>query len=108
MIVYGLPTCPETTRAVKSLRAAGHEVTLRDIRAEPLTEAERAPLLHEFGDRLIDRKSVVWRGLSAWIKEAEAEEQLVHNPAVMARPVIADGLRMTLGWDEDIAAIWGA
>ncbi|NCO85089.1 MAG: hypothetical protein GW886_00475 [Rhodobacterales bacterium] len=108
MIVYGLPTCSDTTRALKSLRAAGHDATLRDIRADPLTEAERAALLHEFGDRLIDRKSVVWRGLSAWIREAEAEEQLVHSPAVMARPVIADGARMTLGWDEEVAAIWGA
>lgn len=107
MIVYGLPTCPDTTRALKTLRAAGHDARLRDIRAEPLTEAERATLLHEFGDRLIDRKSVVWRGLSAWIREAEAEVQLQHNPALMARPAISDGTRMTLGWDDAIAAVWG-
>jgi len=57
MILYGLPTCTSCKRALKDLAEAHITPTFRDIRAEPLTEAEWAPLLAEFGDNLIDRSS---------------------------------------------------
>ncbi|MEO1314558.1 MAG: ArsC/Spx/MgsR family protein, partial [Pseudomonadota bacterium] len=87
--------------------AAGHTVTPRDIRTEPLTEAEWQPLLTEFGDRLVNKKSTTWRGLNDWMQASEAEDQLKAHPALMKRPVISDGARMTLGWDAEAQAAWG-
>ena len=40
MILYGLSTCDSCKRALKTLHAAGKEITFRDIRAEPLDAAE--------------------------------------------------------------------
>jgi len=63
-------------------------------------------LLAEFGDRLVGKKSQAYRNLNAWMRESEAEAQLADTPALMARPVITDGARYTLGWNEAVQAEW--
>ncbi|MFN3662608.1 arsenate reductase family protein [Yoonia sp.] len=104
MILYGLPTCSDCKAALRALADQG--VTFRDIRADPLSAAEWAPLIAEFGDNLIDRKSQAYRNLNAWLRESETEAQLDAQPALMARPVITDGARWTLGWGEKAQAVW--
>lgn len=104
MLIYGIPTCDTCKKAQKALAAAGHDVTFRDIRADPLSEAEWAELLGEFGDALVNRKSTTWRGLSDWLRNSEAEAQLSAHPALMKRPVIHDGTRWHLGWEEGVQA----
>ena len=104
MILYGLPTCSDCKAALRALADQG--VTFRDIRAEPLTAAEWAPLIAEFGDNLIDRKSQAYRNLNAWMRESETDAQLADQPALMARPVITDGTRWSLGWDAAAQAVW--
>ena len=106
MILYGLSTCPVCTRAQKTLAEAGIDVTVRDVRRDPMSEDEWAVLLAEFGDNLVDRKSQAYRNLNAWMRESEADAQLADTPAVMARPVITDGTRYSLGWDDAVKAVW--
>ena len=104
MILYGLPTCSDCKAALRALADQG--VTFRDIRADPLSAAEWAPLIAEFGDTLIDRKSQAYRNLNAWMRESETDAQLADQPALMARPVITDGTRWSLGWDAAAQAVW--
>lgn len=105
MILYGIPTCDTCKKAQKALAAAGHTVTFRDIRAEPLSASEWAELLAEFGDTLVNRKSTTWRGLSDWLRNSEADAQLAAHPTLMKRPVIHDGEHWHLGWDEDVQGV---
>ncbi len=102
MILYGLSTCALCQKARKALEAEGKEVSFRDVRAEPLSEAELAELIVEFGDRLVDRKSNDYRALNNWLKNSEAEAQIAAQPKVMARPVIRDEDAFYLGWDETV------
>ena len=102
MIIYGLNTCPICQKARDELEAKGEVVEFQDVRAEPLSEAELADLIVEFGDRLVDRKSNDYRALSDWLKSSEAEAQISAQPKVMARPVIQDGNVFHLGWDEAV------
>jgi arsenate reductase len=102
MIIYGLSTCAVCQRARKDLEAAGKDVEFRDIRAEPLNEAELAELIVEFGDRLVDRSSNDYRALNDWLKNSEAEAQIAAKPKVMARPVIRAGDTLYLGWDAAV------
>jgi arsenate reductase (glutaredoxin) len=104
MILYGISTCDTCKKAQKALVAAGHTVTFRDVRGEPLSEAEIQEFIAEFGTKIINTQSTTYRGLSDWMKASEAEAQLREYPALMKRPVIRDGDKMTLGWDEAIAA----
>lgn len=102
MMIYGLNTCSVCQAARKALEAEGREVGFRDIRAEPLSEAELAELIVEFGDRLVDRKSNDYRALNDWLKNSDAEAQISAKPKVMARPVIRDGDVLYLGWDDEV------
>lgn len=102
MIIYGLSTCAVCQKAQKALEAAGAQVTFRDVRADPLTEAELDTLIAEFGDRLVDRTSNDYRGLNDWLKNSEAEAQISAKPKVMARPVIENDGTFFMGWDESV------
>lgn len=102
MIIYGLSTCPACRKAHAAFAAEGIDVTFRDIRADPLSEAELDELIAEFGDRLVDRTSNDYRGLNNWLKNSEAEAQIAAQPKVMARPVIRDGEGLYLGWNEEV------
>ena len=104
MIIYGLQTCALCQKARKALEAKGVDVSFRDVRAEPLSEAELSTLIDEFGDRLVDRKTNDYRALNTWLKNSEAEAQIADQPKVMARPVIRDGDKFFLGWDERVQA----
>ncbi len=104
MILYGIPTCDTCKKAMKALEAAGHAVTFRDVRRDPLSEAEIARLVAEFGDRLINTQSTTYRGFSDFLRESEADAQIAAQPTVMKRPVIeADG-KLYLGWDDAVQA----
>ncbi|WP_324753204.1 arsenate reductase family protein [Roseovarius sp. Pro17] len=102
MKIYGLNTCAICQKARKALEAEGRDVSFRDVRAEPLSEVELAELIAEFGDRLVDRKTNDYRGLSDWLKNSEAEAQISAQPKVMARPIIHDKTMFYIGWDEAV------
>lgn len=104
MILYGISTCDTCKRALKTLTAAGRDVTFRDIRSQPLTEAEIARLVGEFGDRLINKQSTTYRAFSDFLKASDPEAQIAAQPTVMKRPVIEHEGVLHLGWDETVEA----
>lgn len=104
MILYGIPTCDTCKKAIKALEAAGHDVTFRDVRAEPLSEAEIMEIVTEFGDRVINKSSTTYRGFGEFLKASEPEAQIAAQPAVMKRPVIRNGADWHLGWDDQVQA----
>ena len=97
MIVYGIKTCGTVQKALAALSAAGKAPVLRDIRKEPLTEAEIAEFIAAFGEKLINRSSTTWRGLSESERDAPIKTLLQAHPTLMKRPVIR-GDSLTLGW----------
>ena len=104
MILYGISTCDTCKKALKALEAAGKSVTFRDIRAEPLSEAEIDKIVMEFGDRAVNKQSTTYRGFNDFLKASDPEAQIAAQPAVMKHPVIdADG-KFYLGWDDPVQA----
>lgn len=100
MILYGIPTCDTCKKAIKALQGAGHTVIFRDVRKDPLTDAEIETIVGEFGDRIINKTSTTYRAFSDFLKASDADAQIRSQPAVMKRPVIeADGT-WYLGWDK--------
>jgi arsenate reductase (glutaredoxin) len=100
MILYGISTCDTCKRALKTLQAAGKQVTFRDIRAEPLTAAEIEAITHEFGSLAVNQQSTTYRAFNDFLKASDPEAQIAAQPTVMKRPVIRDGDRWYLGWDS--------
>ncbi|MFO1176719.1 MAG: ArsC/Spx/MgsR family protein [Paracoccaceae bacterium] len=104
MILYGIPTCDTCKKALKAIEAAGKPVTFRDVRANPLSEAEIAEIVREFGERVINKQSTTYRSFSDYLKLSEPEAQIAAQPTVMKRPVIRDGAVWHLGWDDAVQA----
>lgn len=104
MILYGIPTCDTCKKALKALQGAGHDVTFRDVRAVPLSDAEIAEIVTEFGDRVINKASTTYRSFSDFLKASEPEAQIAAQPTVMKRPVIRNGDQWHLGWDDQVQA----
>lgn len=102
MILYGISTCDTCKKALKALEAAGREVSFRDIRAQPLSEAEIDRIVMEFGDRVVNKQSTTYRGFNDFLKASDPEVQITAQPAVMKRPVIEAEGKFYLGWDEPV------
>ena len=102
MRFFGLKTCDTCRKALKALREAGREPTVIDVRADGVSDADRAAILAEFGDKAINRASTTWRGLSDEDKARDPADLLAEHPTLMKRPVIeADGV-LYLGWKKDV------
>jgi arsenate reductase-like glutaredoxin family protein len=97
MRIHGLKTCDACRKAVKETGAE-----LRDVREDPLTEAEIARFLEEFGDALVNRRSTTWRGLSEAERAGDPAALLAAHPTLMKRPVVEDGERLLLGWTAEV------
>lgn len=102
MILYGIPTCETVKKALSALRAAGHDVAFRDVRAEPLTAAERGEFIAAFGDKIVNRASTTWRKLSPEDQALPPDALLAAHPTLMKRPVIRAGCTLHLGWAKAV------
>lgn len=102
MILYGLSTCDTCKAALRTLERAGHDVTFRDVRKEPMTATEIADIVGAFGDRAVNRQSTTYRSFTDFLRESDAEAQIAAQPTVMKRPVILHEGRWYLGWDDAV------
>lgn len=101
--IYGIKTCDTCRKAIKALPDA----QFRDIRAEPLTQDERAEFLAIFGDALINRASTTWRGMDEQAQAASPDTLLAQYPTLMKRPVLRANGTLHLGWKSDVQAALG-
>jgi arsenate reductase-like glutaredoxin family protein len=106
MRVYGIKSCDTVRRAMKELSAAGHAPELVDIRADPQDETLFRAFYDDFGAALVNTRSTTWRGLSAEERAGDPVGLISAHPALMKRPVVEDGGRRTLGWDQAAKAVW--
>jgi arsenate reductase len=106
--LYGLKTCDTCRKARAALEAAGHGVEFIDIRADADLAAKLPGWIAAAGDRLVNRSSTTWRGLTE-AERATAEGRtlaalLIAHPALIKRPVIESGGTIHVGWGKDTQA----
>lgn len=106
MKVYGLKNCDKVRAAMRALTAAGFAPALVDIRAAPLEEADFKRFFDTFGEDLLNRRSTTWRGLDVDERARDPVRLLSAYPALMKRPVIEAGGRLTVGWTSQTEVAW--
>jgi len=104
MQLYGLKTCDTTRKALKTLRNAGVEVTYIDVRDDGVPAELLSQFIFAFGDKLVNKRSTTWRGLSDSKRAGDAHALLLEHPTLMKRPVIHVGKDLHLGWTKDVEA----
>lgn len=107
LVLYGLKSCDTCRKAMSELRAAGREPDFRDLRDGGMEEiVERAVAKIPLED-LVNRRSTTWRTLdeptrTAALEPASAGTVLRSHPALMKRPLIANGDELHVGWTDKV------
>jgi len=109
LTVYHLKTCDTCRKAIKAMQAAGHELTLIDVRADGVPPAELTRMEKAVGwEKLLNTRSTTWRSLENTDKSdmnaAKAVALMAQHPTLIKRPVIDRGALITVGWTKDIQA----
>jgi arsenate reductase len=111
--LYGIPNCDTVKKARTALAASGHEVHFHDFRKDGLTADKVIEwLAHVPMDKLLNKRGTSWRKLSDADKANEDEAHLialmVDTPTLIKRPVIEAGDKVTVGFSEDVKALYRA
>lgn len=108
LTLFGLKNCDTCKKALGEIRAAGQEPEFVDIRADADLTRKVPEWLKAAGDRLVNRSSTTWRGLSdedkARASGASLEGLLLGNPTLIKRPVIELDGDVLVGWTAETKA----
>ncbi|TWI38027.1 arsenate reductase family protein [Paracoccus sulfuroxidans] len=105
--MYGLAHCSTCQKAQAELEAAGWTIEFRDVKTAPLSAAEWATLSDEFGEKLVNRASLTWRGMSEDERAQTPVQMLEAKPSLIKRPAIAAGDQRLLGWTANVKRALG-
>lgn len=100
--MLGLAKCSTCQKAKSQLEDHGWTVEFRDVQSQPLSDQERRDLATDFGEKIINRASLTWRGMSEDEKAAEPAAMMGEKPSVMKRPAIIAGDLRLLGWTANV------
>ena len=107
LTLHGLSHCSTCQKAQADLQENGWTVDFRDVQKQPLTEDERSRLVADFGDKIVNRASLTWRGMSDAERAGDPVAMMGAKPSVMKRPaIVADDLRL-LGWTANVKRALG-
>ena len=78
MKIWHLKTCDTCRKAIKALTAAGHDLSLIDVRADGVDKSVLDDLVTNHGwETALNRRSTTWRGLSESDKNDITDEKAV-------------------------------
>lgn len=102
--LFGLRNCDTCKKALSDIEASGQSAEFIDIR-EGADLSQKIPgWLKAAGDKLVNRSSTTWRGLSEADKAratgSSLEGLLLGNPTLIKRPVIEVDGDVLVGWNE--------
>ncbi|SHJ04557.1 arsenate reductase [Palleronia salina] len=104
MHVYALKSCDTCRKALKSLKDAGHDPQVTDIRADGIPADLLDRLVARFGDAIVNRRSTTWRGLDDAERGGDPATLIAAHPTLMKRPVIDHDGTLYLGWTPETRA----
>ncbi|MFV0293950.1 MAG: ArsC/Spx/MgsR family protein [Paracoccus sp. (in: a-proteobacteria)] len=105
--MYGLDYCSTVQKARTALEAVGWKIEFHNVKEETTDLKEWEQMIEKFGEKLINRASLTWRGMSEEERSAAPGEMLMAKPALMKRPaIIADG-QYFLGWTATVKRALG-
>lgn len=117
LTVYHLKNCDTCRKAIKAMTAAGHQLTLIDVRADGVPAAELTHIEKAIGwEKLLNTRSTTWRGLiegdKADMDASKAVALMTEHPTLIKRPVIirddAKGAgQISVGWTKEVQAELG-
>ena len=78
-----------------------------DVRADEVSDIDRAAMILAFGEKVINTRSTTWRGLSEVEQASDLAMLLSKYPTLMKRPVIEIDGEWYQGWTPTTKAAAG-
>lgn len=100
--MYGLGHCSTCQKARTELEANGWTVDFRDVKDAPLSTQEWQQMIADFGEKLVNRASLTWRGMSEDERGQTQLQMLEAKPSLMKRPAIVQAEQRLLGWTANV------
>lgn len=107
LTLYGLAHCSTCQKAQADLQQHGWTVAFRDVQKEPLSDEERAALVADFGDKIVNRASLTWRAMTDDERNLAPAAMMAAKPSVMKRPAVVAGDQRLLGWTANVKRALG-
>lgn len=108
MNLYGLKNCDTCRKAKKALDGAHVRYAFHDVREEPPTKMQIGRWAKAAGwEKLLNKSSTTWRGLSDAEKDGVTEKKalalMAEHPTLIKRPVIENGpTQVFVGWSKEV------
>lgn len=107
--LFGISNCDTVKKARNWLKAQGIEYAFHDYKKEGVDETCLREWSKELGwEALLNRRGTTWRNLDEAEKSPldadRAIRIMMDHPSTIKRPVLDDGLRLTLGFKPEIYA----
>ena len=84
MIIYGLKNCD----ACKAFLKVEPNFELIDVSITPVPENILKKAMENFGEKLINKRSMTWRKLDIETRQKQPQEIIQLHPKVMKRPLV--------------------
>ena len=79
-----------------------------DVRADGVSDADRAAMIAAFGDGVLNKRSTTWRRLSEAEQAQDPATLIAAHPTLIKRPVIEVNGTWYQGWTKDVQHAVGA
>ena len=104
--LYGIKNCDTVKKARKWLEDSGVDYRFHDFRSDGLDAAQLRAWVAELGwETLLNRRGTTWRQVPEAIKvaidETSAIALMLEKPAIIKRPVLEHGRKVSVGFTAD-------
>jgi arsenate reductase (glutaredoxin) len=106
MIIYGIPNCDTTKKALQLLKNENAVFTFHNYKEKGITKEKLQMWIDKVGiETIFNRRSTTWKELSdAEKKKTEniigAIEIMIKHNSIIKRPIIEDGNKLIIGFTE--------
>jgi arsenate reductase (glutaredoxin) len=107
IIIYGIPNCDITKKALKWLKDHKIDFSFHDYKKEGITNRKLEEWCTQVGwETLLNKKSTTWRSLTEAEQAGATTRQaaikiMIDNNSIIKRPVIQSGDKLLVGFDEE-------
>jgi Spx/MgsR family transcriptional regulator len=107
IIVYGIPNCDTTKKALTFLKKKGMSFTFHDYKQQGITKQKLEEWCKKLDwETIFNKRSTTWRQLpGAEQKKATSQSAaiklMVENNSIIKRPIIEAGTNLLAGFNEN-------
>ena len=107
IIVYGIPNCDTTKKAIAWLKKNNVAFSFHDYKQEGVSKQKLEAWCNDKGwETIFNKRSTTWRELSEAeqkevINQSAAIKLMMENNSIIKRPIIAYNKKLLVGFNED-------